>query len=209
MNCLMQRDHNLGDKEAYLIRSIYFDDLDDSCLSGKIDGVDNRKKWRIRAYDLDDRFINLECKEKIHNLTRKDGVTITRKQLEDALSGNVSVSEQYPKLWNRFAVEVMTKGYRPVTIVQYERTPYIWEPSNVRVTFDRKLASGENFDQFFEKDLPVRSIMPMNMDLLEVKFDSLLPDYLKAALNLRNMAITSFSKYELCRRMSISQVIGG
>lgn len=207
--CLLEKDGHLGDKESYLIRSIYFDDLDNSCLYEKIDGVDNRSKWRIRSYDCNDSVIHLECKKKIHNLTQKDSISITRDQLEDALSGKVKISDEYPKLWNQFALGILTRGYKPVTIVQYDRTPYIWRPSNVRVTFDRNLASSEMFDHFFDRNLPVRSVMPLDMDLLEVKFDSLLPDHLRHALNIKNMATVSFSKYELCRKMPINMAIGG
>lgn len=206
---LLEKDSNLGDKESYLIRSIYFDDFDNSCLYDKRNGTDNREKWRIRAYNCDDSVIHLECKKKVRNLTQKESVSITRQQLEDALSGNVKVSVSYPKLWNQFALGVLSLGYRPVTIVQYDRIPYIWKPSNVRITFDRNLASGEMFDRFFDKNLPVRSIMPLDMDLLEVKFDSMLPDYIGHALNIKNMAIVSFSKYELCRKMPINRAIGG
>lgn len=209
MKGLLEKDGNLKDKDSYLIRSIYFDDFDNSCLYEKIDGVNDRKKWRIRSYDCDDSVIHLECKRKIQNLTQKDSVSITRKQLEDALSGKVTVSNEYPGLWNQFALGILTKGYRPATIVQYERTPFIWKPTNVRITFDRNLASGEMFDKFFDKNLPVRSVMPLDMDLLEVKFDLLLPDYLRHALNINNMAIVSFSKYELCRKMPINMAIGG
>lgn len=206
---LLEKDRNLGGRESYLIRSIYFDDFDNNCLYEKIDGVDNRKKWRIRSYNCDDSVIHLECKKKVHNLTLKESVSITRRQLEDALSGNVKISDEYPELWNQFALGVLSLGYRPVTIVQYDRIPYIWKPSNVRITFDRNLASGEMFDRFFDENLPVRSIMPLNMDLLEVKFDSMLPDHLRHALNIENMAIVSFSKYELCRKMPINGAIGG
>lgn len=52
----------------YLIRSLYFDDLQDTALHEKLDGVNQRKKYRIRYYNEDLSYIVLECKIK------RDGV---------------------------------------------------------------------------------------------------------------------------------------
>ena len=71
----------------------------------------------------------------------------------------------------------------------------------MRVTIDRCLSSSEMFDRFFDEDLPVRPIMARDLDLLEVKYDTLLPDHLRQVMIFDNMRYTSFSKYELCRRM--------
>ena len=44
----------------YEIRSLYFDDIQDSALREKIDGADNREKYRIRYYNGDTSLIHLE-----------------------------------------------------------------------------------------------------------------------------------------------------
>ena len=49
---------------GYLIRSLYFDDYWDSAYHDKENGVVIRKKYRIRIYDLSDRVIHLERKNK-------------------------------------------------------------------------------------------------------------------------------------------------
>lgn len=38
----------------YLIRSLYLDDMDDSAFREKLDGIDNRDKFRIRIYNMSD-----------------------------------------------------------------------------------------------------------------------------------------------------------
>ena len=48
----------------YHIRSLYFDDYWNSAYLDKIGGFSERKKYRIRLYNLDDSFIRLECKIK-------------------------------------------------------------------------------------------------------------------------------------------------
>lgn len=201
LDAMMEKDPHVRDGTSYLIRSVYFDDMYNSCLHEKEDGVNFRRKWRIRIYNCSDKVIHLECKEKAGNMTHKDSITVSREDVEAALSGNIKPDKSREPLWNDFAMQVMTKGFRPATIVQYERIPYIWRPSNVRITIDRCLSSSEIFDRFFDDDLPVRPIMARDLDLLEVKYDTLLPDHLRQVMNLKNMRYTSFSKYELCRRM--------
>lgn len=54
----------------YKIRSIYFDDMNDSCYQDKINGVNKRSKYRIRYYnnDLsynDDNITTIELNDKI------------------------------------------------------------------------------------------------------------------------------------------------
>ncbi len=208
IDSIMDKDEHVGEGKSYLIRSIYFDDMFDSCLQDKINGVDDREKWRIRTYNCDSSVIHLECKRKVRGMTWKDSISITPDDAFDAIRGNVKTSKDRPPLWNKFAINVITQGYRPVTIVQYERIPYIWKPSNVRVTFDMNLASSEMFDRFYDTKLPVRPILPDDLELIEVKFDELLPDHIRHALNIRNMRFTSFSKYELCRRMPMNPAFG-
>ena len=44
----------------YRIRSLYFDDLNNTALWEKLDGVNERRKFRIRYYNDDFSFITLE-----------------------------------------------------------------------------------------------------------------------------------------------------
>ena len=48
----------------YLVRSLYFDNMDDKALREKIDGVNRREKFRIRYYNHDTSAIYLEKKSK-------------------------------------------------------------------------------------------------------------------------------------------------
>ena len=62
LSLIMDLDTNsFNDDNSYFIRSLYFDDEDSKAYYEKIDGVEYRKKYRIRIYNLDDKFIRLEC----------------------------------------------------------------------------------------------------------------------------------------------------
>ena len=45
----------------YFIRSLYFDDRDDSAFREKLDGTDERDKFRIRIYNMRDDVKKREC----------------------------------------------------------------------------------------------------------------------------------------------------
>ena len=55
----------------YFIRSLYFDDRDDSAFREKLDGTDERDKFRIRIYNMRDDVIKLECKHKSNGYIKK------------------------------------------------------------------------------------------------------------------------------------------
>ena len=52
----------------YLIRSLYFDNLDDKTLREKLNGVNMREKFRIRYYNGDTSFIQLEKKSRLNGV---------------------------------------------------------------------------------------------------------------------------------------------
>ena len=108
-----------------------------------------------------------------------------------------------PELLRKFIVLIRTQRFRPATIVEYERTPFIYRVGNVRVTLDQNIRSSTHFSGFFDENLPTRQILAKGQHLLEVKYDELLPEFIKEALQLGNLQQTAFSKYYLCRRFSI------
>ena len=64
----------------YLIRSLYFDNLNDKALREKVDGVNRREKFRIRYYNLDPSIIHLEKKSKLNGLGTKYSADLTKEE---------------------------------------------------------------------------------------------------------------------------------
>lgn len=198
---VLERDVHAGDNGEYLIRSLYFDSPEDACFFENEDGVDPREKYRIRIYNCDSARISLECKAKRLGMTKKTACPITRKQCERFMEGTIpeadaSVSEGQELLFYR----MRERRLRPAVIVQYTRTPYVSAAGNVRVTFDDAIASSNAVDSFFQEDIPLRSVLPAGGSILEVKWDELLPSYIRSQLELDSLQWTAFSKYYLCRR---------
>ena len=77
------------DDGSYLIKSLYFDNLDSKYYNEKMDGVLYRKKYRIRIYNNDDTFIRLEKKMKHNNLTAKEQMLISKDIYSKILKGRL------------------------------------------------------------------------------------------------------------------------
>lgn len=201
---LMQPDPHAGKDGIYTIRSLYFDDYCNRCYYENENGTDPREKYRIRIYNHSDQKISLECKRKERGKTLKTACPLTRQQTELLMQGQPpALTEELPPLLRRFAVEMQTRRLRPVVIVEYERIPYVYKNGNVRVTFDTTIASSSRVEDFFAETLPKRPVMPAGQQLLEVKFDEYLPDFIYRNLNLNRLQQTAFSKYYLCRKFAL------
>ena len=105
-----------------------------------------------------------------------------------------------PPLLQKLTAKMLANRMRPVVIVEYDRIPYIYRLGNVRLTLDTNISSCGDVQRFLDSVLPRRPIMPLGQQLLEVKYDEFLPDFLYRSLALENLSQSAFSKYYLCRK---------
>lgn len=197
-SAVMQIDsHAINGK--YFIRSLYFDNLSDKALREKIDGVNIREKFRIRLYNNDKSVIKLEKKSKINGLCSKESVLISPTQANLLVNSNYSwmVTSDIP-LINEFYSKIMSQGLAPKTIVDYERIPFFYAPGNVRVTLDYNIRTGIKCTDFLN---PNCVTVPTDdaIIILEVKWDTFLPDLIRDAIQLPSCRSSAFSKYAVCR----------
>lgn len=198
---VLERDSHAGADGEYLIRSLYFDSPEDACFYENENGDDPREKYRIRFYNCDASRISLECKAKARGMTKKTACPITPDQCRQFMAGQIpepkrEVSAKQAAMFG----QMRQKGLRPVVIVQYTRMPFVGDAGNVRVTFDDSIASSNDIAGFLEPEIPLRSVLGTGESILEVKWDELLPTYIKGQLSLNSLQWTSFSKYYLCRK---------
>ena len=183
---------------CYCIRSLYFDDLDNTALWEKLDGVNERRKFRIRYYNNDLSYIMLECKMKRDNVGCKLQEKLTEDELRRILDGDIAwmVTSGRPLLAVLY-VEMKVNGLRPKCVVEYMRVPFVYGPGNVRVTIDWNIRTGPPA-QFMD---PCGLTLPAegNPMLLEVKWNEYLPSVIRRATALKNRSATAFSKYAACR----------
>ncbi len=193
---IMKFDRNASPNGTYLISSVYLDSPDNSALADSENGRQKRKKFRIRSYNHDDSYINLEIKEKNRFLCTKRSVRINRDVYDKILYGDISVLK---KLENEVADEfyymMRYEGYRPKTVVEYDRRAFTYGVSNVRITIDRNIkGSGNGFDMFTDTASLVSVVSPLT-PVLEVKYDRFLPRHIAALLPEEVIPRQSVSKY--------------
>ena len=198
---VLMPDNHAGSDGSYFIRSLYFDDRQDSCLRENISGTDPRSKFRIRYYNSDIDLLRLEKKSKIRGMTIKESCAITRKECSLLMAGVIpeitpDMLEQKKKLFS----EMIMKSLIPKVIVSYERIPFVYAGGNVRVTFDRQLTSSVDIADFLDGNYKVRPVFAMGQSILEVKWDEVLPRHIKNTLKLDSLQWTAFSKYSMCRK---------
>jgi len=198
---LMRLDSHCRGGKGYLIRSLYFDDVDNSAYEDKNAGVMHRDKYRIRIYNHSDAEIFLERKRKLGDLIQKSSVQITRRLCEQLMSGDPrGMYRAGNPLLQDMYVQMRTKLLRPAVIVDYEREAYLHPAENVRITFDMNLRSGLSSTELFNPDVATVSPLDGDMQILEVKFDNYLPDHIRRMLADTHVDRSAVSKYVLCRR---------
>ncbi|MBQ0051419.1 MAG: polyphosphate polymerase domain-containing protein [Treponema sp.] len=210
--CVLQKDPHVGEKGFYHIRSIYFDDIYNTCYEENLSGTDPREKFRIRIYNNSDKRISLELKQRKMGKCLKTSSPVSKERLLaltefDFQNEILRPTEEDSFIYKKFYSQILYRGLKPVNIVCYDRVPYIYRTGNVRITFDRNIRSGRDFSRFFDNDLPARPILPKGTNLIEVKFDELLPDYIFELLQTGELSQTSFSKYFLCRKYGMKQTL--
>jgi hypothetical protein len=198
---LMEQDKHVGANGEYHIRSLYFDDIDNTALHEKLGGVRDRSKYRIRIYNRSDHVIHFEKKIKFKDYIAKLKEPLTREMYDSIISGNYSVLKEPGKpLLDEIHRQMQTRLLRPKVIVDYVREPYVCPSGNVRITFDKELRTGLHAIDIFDPALqPVRAI-DNELIIMEVKYDEYIPAYIAMALQLEGLNRQSASKYVICRK---------
>lgn len=195
-------DKNGDEKNTYHIRSLYFDDIYDTAYKEKEMGVQFRKKYRIRIYNLNDNVIKLERKNKYGSYINKDAATLTKSEFYKILNKDYDfLLESNNGLLRDFYVECKSNLMAPKIIVDYDREAYILPMGNVRITFDKQLRAGINSFDIFDKNVITKRIYEEPIMIMEIKYDSFLPEHVKNLIQICSHNISAASKYVLCRKV--------
>ncbi len=199
----LDRDPNGDENNEYAIRSLYFDTVFNTALYEKFDGVPNRNKYRIRIYNFSDRVIKMECKTKLDSLISKRSISIPRDLCEQLIAGDPTGLENTRSgLLNDVYREMTVNLLRPCVIVDYIREAYLHPAEEVRITFDKQLRTGMRSHDLFNPHVPTVPPFDHQLMILEVKYNQVLPPYIRDLLNTYcpNAISSAISKYTWCRR---------
>lgn len=199
---IMEEDpHNRG--VGYPIRSLYFDSLEDRDYEDKEDGIELRRKIRLRCYSPGDSFAMLEMKQKQGGLQKKRSLRMSRGDAVRLIGGNYGVLLGYSEPFAAECFGLMNMYvYRPKAVVEYKRRAFIAKENNIRITFDHSIICSESRFNIFAPDLVENSALDPYLAVLEVKYNGFLPSYIKDILQSVNESESSVGKYSLSRAIS-------
>ena len=186
---------------GYTVRSLYFDTVYDGDFYDKLDGIETRRKIRLRCYSPKDDFAMLEMKQKQGASQLKRSLMLSR---EDAIRLTKADYTPLLKYSEPFAAECYAlmnlRCYRPKTIVEYNRKAFIAKENKTRITFDSNIVATESSFDLFDERLNMYPVLDKYDVVLEVKFNGFLLDYIRRMLNGVNRSELSVSKYVLARQ---------
>ena len=198
---ILEKDTYCGSDGSYEVHSLYFDRIDDSCMMDTDAGLGERCKWRIRCYGNDRTVFKLERKEKKNGKCCKQSCFLSLDTFQEIMGKRVN--EVFWKteeiLLKKFCVDAMTGLLEPKVIIDYERTAYVEPATNLRITLDRNISAAYAVEDFSEGGYIRYPVQEKEKHVLEVKFDHILPGYIKSITNDGSLIQTSFSKYYLGR----------
>lgn len=195
----MEIDPHAKENGAYSIRSVYFDNFDNKVMIQKKEGLFERDKFRVRLYDGNTDFLNLEKKSKRNNLTYKQKCSITAEEYEKIRFNDIAWMENDSRpLMQDLYWQMKMLQLKPVTVVDYEREVFICKYGNVRVTFDSSIRTSLRNNDVLNMNIPMVDTEP-EVVLLEVKYDEFLPTIIKQLLQVSDLRAGAYSKYQISR----------
>ena len=191
---------------CYTIQSVYYDSPDLALYFEKLDGLRDRRTFRIRSYCRPsvDTVVFLEIKYRYNTQVMKDRAPITLETVEHLLQGRIQVGGidapfAIKKRAERFLYYYRLRNLQPMVTVKYNRNPYVGrEDSQIRLTVDTNLCSIDHrgTEKLFE---PYREeAVTLPGAVLELKFDRLMPDWMRQLVQRFDIRQQSISKYAYC-----------
>ncbi len=200
---VLSRDEHTGSAGNYEVHSLYFDDWRNTQIVKKEAGVARRAKYRLRYYNDQVETLFLERKEKWNGYCRKEHCPLSEKQFIALIRGEADevIWDTPYELLKRFCMHCMSDRMHPSAIIDYEREAFVDPIGNVRITIDRNISVAASYQGFLLGEYLRIPIQACGLHVLEVKFDDILPGYIRRAISDARLKQVSMSKYYLGRKM--------
>lgn len=170
------------------ISSLYYDTSKLDCAKDNLYGISNRRKYRIRWYDLNHNKKFYEIKIKKSNLGFKIDQKITDNY--GSLENIYSLEKLLHNSKNNFKFlnSIKHNNLKPVLKTRYLRSYYLCE--NIRITYDQNL----NYT-LLEQQIGSEKTLDDQFNVIEFKFD--VANYYKASniISKTSFLPKRFSKY--------------
>ena len=200
VHVLKPDEHSISGK-GYFIRSLYFDSHENECLFEKQSGTMFRQKYRMRIYDTKSDFAKFEIKNKWNNQIYKETATISKESAYRIIDRDYGELLKYDNpILNKIYRKFSENHYEPKVVVDYTRDAFMFDFFNLRITFDKDLHSNNTDFDLFSDNLHAIPVILEGKQILEIKYEHVLPEYIHRSLQLDAFERMAISKYTLGRR---------
>lgn len=193
-----------GDHGVYEVASLYYDSADLACYRAKIDGINYRRKLRIRSYgftgDAPDPRVMVEIKQRINRTTQKRRLATAWSVSQQLVDGRRPDDAGLDDEDRATAEEVLflagSLQLGPRCVISYRRTALmgsVYEPG-LRITFDERLEVSDASDGL-RGGAPRQLFLPRDQLILEVKTNDVVPLWVARLLAAHSVRVIRFSKY--------------
>lgn len=177
------------------IQSLYFDTCNWRRIINSIEKPEYKEKLRARSYGLaaPDKKIFVELKKKYDKIVYKRRISIPEKQLiplvcDGKSTGNGQIEKEIIYFCRYYG------GLTPAMLLLYDRTAYVQDDSDLRITFDRNVRyRTERLDLCSGLDGTL--LFDDGEVIMEIKTSAPYPLWLVKILSDEKIFKTSFSKY--------------
>ncbi len=197
---VLKKDKNCTDG-AYTITSLYFDDINNSAYTQKVNGDPIRHKYRIRYYNNNTSFFKLERKSKFNQMIAKVSGELNENEVKNICNGDFEfLREKKEDLFMDFYLKLSHGLIKPKVLVKYKRLAFVHPVGDVRITFDSKLMTSNNQTDIFNENTSYKPAIGINDVIMEIKFNNILPDHIKGLIQTGNVMASANSKYVYSRK---------
>ena len=171
------------------VNSIYFDTKNYLSIRQNLDGINNKKKIRIRWYGSKDTIYNplIEIKTKKGFETKKESIAI--EQLNNL---KLCDFKNLEKIKNKLNSKLKSKkNIYPILTTHYEREYFVSHNNKIRATIDYNLNSIflDNLSQIYM----IKNFK--NICILELKYPIIMDKYVRDNLNNITLRLSKNSKF--------------
>ncbi|MBT3979832.1 MAG: polyphosphate polymerase domain-containing protein [Bacteriovoracaceae bacterium] len=188
--------NSVDQKGFYDIYSLYYDSPNLAWYFEKIDGKKKRKKLRVRYYG------SIDVKKAFIEIKRKDILTVSKERIE------IDAKDINRRIFNPTTAEIdgsltqqkiysYSKFYQlqPKVLIKYTRQAFIGRSDpRLRITFDTNLKCSKMYPNSDMIEPTKKMISPLNT-ILEIKFNTAHPKWLRSICEKYSLNPTRVSKY--------------
>ena len=187
--------HSKG-KKGYLVRNLYFDTVNNKSFEEKMGGFESRAKYRLRIYDVRNKQVKFEIKNKFNNSVVKETAIISKEDAIELQKKNYEVMLKYKNnTLNKAYMEFKKHSYTPVVLVEYLREAFTCDANRIRIVFDRFLRSSQLQHDIFKANPVMMPQLKKEIVVMEIKYDHFVPKWIKDMIQVPSFDRSALSKY--------------